>query len=142
MNENTKITLDIYIECLSHKVGKSSINLYRRLLNVLLKALKYKEGDSIVDYLKDYKKVQSTIEKLRQTTGKNAGELYSLGTKKLIYQAISTGLWKDTCPMFEKQIGEEAKRERIHMVLLTSFPSTLTKDEYKNYIEEITFEQA
>lgn len=40
------------------------------------------------------------------------------------------------------EIGEEAKRERIHMVLLTSFPSTLTKDEYKNYIEEITFEQA
>lgn len=110
MNENTKITLDIYIECLSHKVGKSSINLYRRLLNVLLKALKYKEGDSIVDYLKDYKKVQSTIEKLRQTTGKNAGELYSLGTKKLIYQAISTGLWKDTCPMFEKQMGAEAKK--------------------------------
>lgn len=110
MNENTKITLDIYIECLSHKVGKSSINLYRRLLNVLLKALKYKEGDSIVDYLKDYKKVQSTIEHLRQGTGKNSGELYALGTKKLIYQAISTGLWKDTCPMFEKQIGEEAKK--------------------------------
>jgi hypothetical protein len=40
------------------------------------------------------------------------------------------------------EIGEEAKRERIHMVLLTSFPSTLTKDEYKNYIEEITIEQA
>jgi hypothetical protein len=40
------------------------------------------------------------------------------------------------------EIGEEAKRERIHMVLLTSFPSTLTKDEYKNYIEEITFEEA
>lgn len=40
------------------------------------------------------------------------------------------------------EIGEEAKRERIHMVLLTSFPSTLTKHEYKNYIEEITIEQA
>jgi len=110
MNEDTKITLDIYIECLSHKVGKSSINLYKRLLTVLLKTLKYKDGESIVDYLQNYKRVQSTIENLRQTTGKNAGELYSLGTKKLIYQAISTGLWKDTCPMFEKQMGAEAKK--------------------------------
>ena len=48
MNEDTKITLDIYIECLSHKVGKSSINLYKRLLTVLLKTLKYKDGESIV----------------------------------------------------------------------------------------------
>jgi len=110
MNEDTKITLDIYIECLSHKVGKSSINLYKRLLTILLKTLKYKDGDSIVDYLQNYKRVQSTIENLRQTTGKNVGELYSLGTKKLIYQAISTGLWKDTCPIFEKQMGKEAKK--------------------------------
>ena len=110
MNEDTKITLDIYIECLSHKVGKSSINLYKRLLTILLKTLKYKDGDSIVDYLQNYKRVQSTIENLRQTTGKNVGELYSLGTKKLIYQSISTGLWKDTCPMFEKQMGAEAKK--------------------------------
>jgi hypothetical protein len=110
MNEDTKITLDIYIECLSHKVGKSSINLYKRLLTILLKTLKYKDGDSIVDYLQNYKRVQSTIENLRQTTGKNVGELYSLGTKKLIYQAISTGLCKDTCPIFEKQMGKEAKK--------------------------------
>ncbi len=88
MNEDTKITLDIYIECLSHKVGKSSINLYKRLLTVLLKTLKYKDGDSIVPYLQKYKGVQSTIENLRQTTGKNAGELYSLGTKKLIYHLL------------------------------------------------------
>lgn len=36
------------------------------------------------------------------------------------------------------EIGESAKNERIHMILLSSFPLSLSKDEYKEYIEEIT----
>ena len=62
--------------------------------------MKYKDGDSIVNYLKDYQRVESTIENLWQTSVKNSGELYSLGTKKLIYQSSSTGLWKDTCQSY------------------------------------------
>ena len=36
------------------------------------------------------------------------------------------------------EIGEKAKKDRVHMMFLSSFPITINKDEYKNYIEEIT----
>ena len=36
------------------------------------------------------------------------------------------------------EIGEKAKKSRVHMMFLSSFPITITKDEYNNYIEEIT----
>lgn len=36
------------------------------------------------------------------------------------------------------EIGEQAKKERVHMILLSSFPITFTKEEYNDVIEEIT----
>lgn len=36
------------------------------------------------------------------------------------------------------EIGEKAKKDRVHMMFLSSFPITINKDEYNNYIEEIT----
>jgi hypothetical protein len=36
------------------------------------------------------------------------------------------------------EIGEQAKKERTHMILLSSFPITLTKEQYKDVVEEIT----
>lgn len=36
------------------------------------------------------------------------------------------------------EIGEQAKKQRIQMVMESSFPTTLSKDDYKDYIEEIT----
>ncbi len=36
------------------------------------------------------------------------------------------------------EIGEQSKKERVHMILLSSFPTTFTKEEYNDVIEEIT----
>jgi hypothetical protein len=36
------------------------------------------------------------------------------------------------------EIGEKAKKERIDTIFSTSFPLTINKDVYNNYIEEIT----
>jgi len=36
------------------------------------------------------------------------------------------------------EIGEKAKKERVNMMFLSSFPITIKTDEYNNYIEEIT----
>jgi hypothetical protein len=36
------------------------------------------------------------------------------------------------------EIGEEAKNERVNMMLLSNFPSTLERNEISNIIEEIT----
>ena len=36
------------------------------------------------------------------------------------------------------EIGEQAKKERTHMILLSSFPITLTKEQYSDVVEEIT----
>jgi hypothetical protein len=62
-------------------------------LKVLLDALGYKKDESIVPYLKDYKNVEQVPENLE----KDDGEFYSTGSKKLTYQAVSTGLYKNTC---------------------------------------------
>jgi hypothetical protein len=36
------------------------------------------------------------------------------------------------------ELGEKAKKDRINTMFLSSFPLTINKDEYKNFIEEIT----
>ena len=36
------------------------------------------------------------------------------------------------------EIGEKAKKERVNMMFLSSFPLTINKDEHNSYIEEIT----
>jgi hypothetical protein len=36
------------------------------------------------------------------------------------------------------EYGEQAKKDRVNTILLTNFPSTITKDDCKSIIEEIT----
>lgn len=36
------------------------------------------------------------------------------------------------------EIGDQAKNERINMILLSAFPTTLNQNEVSNIIEEIT----
>ena len=103
---NANITLDIYLQCLRNKpVASSTVDLYEGRLKVLLKALGYKKkNESIVSYLKDYKKVEQTINSLT----KKEGEQYAQSTIRSTYQAISTGLHKQGCPAFHHQISQEA----------------------------------
>lgn len=110
INDKSIITLDVYLECLSHKLSSKSIANYRRYLKIILKALNYKDGDSIVDYLKDYTNVSNVIDNLKQTRGKDKGNVYAQSTLKLFYQSISTGFYNNSCPPFEKQMGAEAKK--------------------------------
>lgn len=108
-NDDT-ITLTVYLECISHKIDKESVNLYSRMLKRLLKELGYKnDDDSIVPYLKDIDKVEKAIETMVILSGPKKGQKYTLGSKKLFYQAISTGLHKGSCPPFEYQMGQKAK---------------------------------
>ena len=109
IGNDEKITLSVYLECISHKIDTKSVKLYDRMLRRLLKELGYKKDDSIVPYIKDIDKVEKAIETMVILTGKNKGEKYSLGSKKLFYQAISTGLHKGACPPFEYQMGQRAK---------------------------------
>jgi len=36
------------------------------------------------------------------------------------------------------EIGTKAKNERVQMILLSSFPTTFTNEDYRDVIEEIT----
>ena len=45
--------------------------------------------------------IQEVINKMEQK--RNPGELYSLGSKKIFYQAVGSGLYKSAVPEFEKQ---------------------------------------
>jgi hypothetical protein len=108
IDNEAKITLPVYIECISHKIDEKSVELYERMLTRLLKELKYKKKDSIVPYLKDVNKVENAIENMVIEKGAKKGQLYKLGSRKLFYQAISTGLHKGSCPPFEYQMGQAA----------------------------------
>jgi hypothetical protein len=112
IDENSVITLETYIECISHNIAMKSQSTYKRNLKNLLKALGWKNDDEdIVQYLnKDFKHIQDTINDLRQIGKKNAGELYAKGSKQIIYKSVASGLSNNSCPPFEKQMGPAAKK--------------------------------
>ena len=104
---SANITLDVYLQCLQSfkDLHAKSIDMYKRRLNPLLKALGYKKkNESIVPYLKDYENVEKVINSLT----KKKGEKYSQSTIRSTYQAISTGLHKQGCPAFYQQMGPDA----------------------------------
>jgi hypothetical protein len=106
-----KIIYDIgtYISELGRvKVTPNSQETYERMLTFLLSELGYTSG-SIVPYLnKNFKHIQDVINKMEQK--RNEGELYSLGSKKIIYQSVSSGLYKNILPEFQKQMGVKATK--------------------------------
>jgi hypothetical protein len=106
-----KIIFDIetYISELGKlKITPNSQETYERMLSFLLEELGY-TGGSIVPYLnKNFKHIQEVINKMQQR--RNEGELYSLGSKKIIYQSVSSGLYKSAIPEFEKQMGKRAAK--------------------------------
>jgi len=100
---SANITLDVYLQCLRNKpVSAKTVDLYEGRLKPLLTALgwKNKKNESIVQYFKDYKRVEQTINSLT----KKEGEQYAQSTIRSTYQAISTGLHKKGCPAFYHQI--------------------------------------
>jgi len=100
-------TIDNYIKELGRvKVTPSSQETYERMLTFLLNELGYTSG-SIVPFLnKNLKNIEKVIDKMEQK--RNPGELYSLGSKKIIYQSVSSGLYKNIIPEFEKQMVKRA----------------------------------
>ena len=107
IDSNANITLDVYLQCLQafKDLHTKSIDMYKRRLNPLLKALGYKKkNESIVSYLKDYENVEKVINSMT----KKKGEKYSQSTIRSTYQAISTGLHKQGCPAFYQQMGPDA----------------------------------
>lgn len=110
IDKNSVITLDVYFECISDKLVPNTIKLYRRYIKQILTAMKWKENESIVPYLKNYKEVEKLIPKLKQTRGPNKNKPYGDSTIKVMYQSISSGMWNDICPEFESQMGPEAKK--------------------------------
>ena len=107
MDLSANITLDVYLQCLRNKpVSAKTVDLYEGRLKPLLTALgwKNKKNESIVQYFKDYKKVEQTINSLT----KKEGEQYAQSTIRSTYQSISTGLHKQGCPAFHHQISQEA----------------------------------
>jgi hypothetical protein len=105
--EKIIFTIDNYIKELGRvKVTPSSQETYERMLTFLLNELGYTSG-SIVPFLnKNLKNIEKVIDKMEQK--RNPGELYSLGSKKIIYQSVSSGLYKNIIPEFEKQMGKRA----------------------------------
>jgi len=105
--EKIIFTIDNYISQLGvAKVTPASQETYERMLTFLLNELGYIEG-SIIPYLnKNFKNIEKVINNMEQK--RNPGELYSLGSKKLIYQSVSSGLYKNILPEFEKQMGKRA----------------------------------
>lgn len=102
-------TIENYIQELGKlKITGSSQETYERMLTFLLNELGY-TGGSIVPYLnKNFKHIQEVINKMEQK--RNPGELYSLGSKKIFYQAVGSGLYKSALPEFEKQMGVKATK--------------------------------
>ena len=102
-------TLENYIQELGKlKITGSSQETYERMLKFLLNELGY-NGGSIIPYLnKNFKNIQDVINKMEQR--RNPGELYSLGSKKIFYQAVGSGLYKSALPEFEKQMGVRATK--------------------------------
>jgi hypothetical protein len=102
-------TIDNYIKALGDaKIAPNSQETYERMLKFLLNELGYETG-SIVPYLnKNFKHIQEVINKMEQK--RNPGELYSLGSKKIFYQAVGSGLYNSTLPEFEKQMGARATK--------------------------------
>lgn len=105
----TIFTIDKYIEELGKiKISPASQETYERMITILLNELGYTSGN-IVPYLnKNFKHIQETINNIEQK--RNPGELYSLGSKKIFYQAVSSGLYKNILPEFEKQMGKRATK--------------------------------
>lgn len=110
IDKDSKITLDIYFECLSDKLVPNTIKMYRRYIQQILTTMGWKEDESIVPYLKQYKRVEKIIPELKQTRGPKKGKAYGDSSIKVMYQAISSGMWNDACPEFESQMGPEAKK--------------------------------
>ena len=107
--EKMIFTIENYIQELGKlKITGSSQETYERMLKFLLNELGY-NGGSIIPYLnKNFKNIQDVINKMEQR--RNPGELYSLGSKKIFYQAVGSGLYKSALPEFEKQMGVKATK--------------------------------
>ena len=105
--QKTIYNIENYIKELGRaKVTPASQETYERMLTFLLNELGYIDG-SIVPYLnKNLKNIEKVIDNMEQK--RNPGELYSLGSKKIIYQSVSSGLYKNILPEFEKQMGKRA----------------------------------
>lgn len=70
---------------------------------------------------------------------KEIDKLYGKNNKKrvvseyLVYLTI-----EGTNVQCFNEIGDQAKNERVNMILLSEFPTTLTRNDLSNIIEEIT----
>ena len=113
MDDKTVFTVTKYIECIGHKVTPGTLDLYERMLRILLKGLGWKdENANIVPYLQnknDFKGIQDVIDGLKKKVGPGKGQPYASGSKVTFYQCVSNGLHKNGCPPFEKQMGPKAK---------------------------------
>ena len=113
INDKTVFTVKKYIECIGHKVAPGTLDLYERMLRILLKGLGWtNENANIVPFLQnngDFKGIQDVIDGLLKKVGPGKGQPYASGSKVTFYQCVSNGLHKDACLPFEKQMGPKAK---------------------------------
>jgi len=146
IDENTVLTLEKYMECIGHKISLGSYKTYKRQLKILLKALGWKNDDEdIVPYLngdsKYMQKIKDTINNLKQSRTKNAGQLYAKGSKQIFYKSVASGLSNNSCPPFEKQMGETARKFWLQESSLINAEMKVTRREETYEDENISPEE-